>query len=215
MKKDLSYRGIVVADFWVSDLWSLHGALSAKTETHKTMAFSAFGRNSCSPLQQRCVGVQTCFPPDSKNAILGLCLPVFSWGEATSIPAFQHSWWWAEIQWVLQPKRTWLQWAMWKKWNCVRYKFIPVVQEVENDCLFYFPWYLGGGTQNKNAELGFPVFTAGSFDSPWQYKLWFGGGGWGLQIHEVLAAPNEELLAEPSCGLCVTPVSLCSGRTDL
>lgn len=34
-------------------------------------------------------------------------------------------------------------------------------------------------------------------------------------MHEVSAGPDEDLLAEHSCGLCVTPVCLCSGRTDL
>lgn len=34
-------------------------------------------------------------------------------------------------------------------------------------------------------------------------------------MHEVSAGPGEDLLAEPSCGLCVTPECLGSGRTDL
>lgn len=93
-RKDLTHRGIVIADSWVSKLWSLHGALLAeKTETHEIMAFSAFGRNSCSPLQQR---RDTCwytdlFLPESKNAIPGHCLPVVSWGETTSIPDSPHT----------------------------------------------------------------------------------------------------------------------------
>lgn len=32
-------------------------------------------------------------------------------------------------------------------------------------------------------------------------------------MQEVSAGPNEDL-AEPSCGLCVPPVCLCSERTD-
>lgn len=55
-RKDVSYRCIVIARFWVSRLWSLHGALLAeKMETPKINSIfiqlikSSFGRNRHPP----------------------------------------------------------------------------------------------------------------------------------------------------------------------
>lgn len=118
-----------------------------------------------------CVVIQTCFLPDSKNAIPGHCLPVLSWGETTSIPASPHT----EKISIIAGEELLRSCGFFSQTEtdcngwCGKMKLCQV--QVYS-CLrgrkllsFYFPWYLGGGRQNKNAELGFTVFTAGSFDS--------------------------------------------------